>query len=299
MSFEQPQPLDAAAAVSRVRQLSVGGVLDEALRIVHERYGSLLRVSLLFVAVPLGAAMYFGIGALAELGQGFNDALDGRQVDFRPLLLRVLWFTLPLLTLAYRVAEPLALGALVVVSAGVLTGHRPSAGAAVRHSLRCSVPLITMWLLRWVCVQLGTLACYAPGLLLAGLFFTALPALVLERLGPIEAFSRSIALNKKRLGESILLVLLLGLIETVVVQWSAQLLPHGILQSVGVGILYSSLLALYAAAATVFYFSGRCQREHYDLELWVHGLARRDELESGDTASPLFRPQVASGPSSS
>ena len=77
--------------------------------------------------------------------------------------------------LAYRVAEPLALGALVLLSAGRLTGRRATPKNAVSMSVRCSVALIVMWLLRWLLIQLGTQLCYVPGIIIAGLYFSALP----------------------------------------------------------------------------------------------------------------------------
>jgi hypothetical protein len=243
------------------------------------------------LVLPLGAALYFGLAPLEELVQGFSDFVEGRVVDFPPLVRRVAWITLPLMAVAYRVAEPLALGALVTLSAGVLTGHRTTVGNALRHSLRCSVALIVMWFLRGLSIQVGTMLCYGPGLLLAGLFFSALPALVLERLGPFQALARSVELNKKRLGEAVVLVLLLGLIESLVTQ-CGQLLPRGIPQSVGIALLYGSMLVLYATASTVFYFSGRCQRENYDLQLWVQTIASRDQQDAESDAQPLFRPQA-------
>jgi hypothetical protein len=290
MSSATAEPAIEASPVPRIRRLTIGGTLDEGIRIVHEAHRDQFRVVFAMLVLPLASALYYGLGATEDLALGFAEFAEGNAIDFRPLVERAAILTLPLMMLAYRVAEPLALGALVTLSAGVLTGHRTTLGNAVKHSLKCSFALMVMWFLRGLSVQIGTLFCYGPGMLLAGLFFSALPALVLERLGPLQALSRSVELNKKRLGEAVVLVLLLGLIESLITQ-CGQLLPRGAPQAVGVAVLYSCALVLYAATATAFYFSGRCQREDYDLQLWVQSIARREEQEDALDATRLFRPQ--------
>jgi len=269
---------------ARIRRLSIAGALDEGLRIVHENYRELIRVALLLTLAPMFAATYFGGAAAEEFGFGLAAFFDGQQVDLAPLLRRLATVTFPLMAIASRVAEPLALGALVVLATGVLTGRRTTISSAVRFSLGCGVSLVVMWTLRWISVQLGTIFCYVPGIFLAALFFSALPALVLERLGPLQALVRSVDLNWNRIWEAMLLVLLLALIDIAVME-CAQLLPRGLPQSIGMGVLYASTLVLYAAASTVFYFSGRCQLENYDLQVWVQSVARRDELLEHDEMS--------------
>lgn len=269
--------------------MTVAGALDEGLRIVHENYRDLIKAALLVSLIPMFVAMYFGTAAAEEFGFGFAMFMDGQPVDLAPLLRKMAIVTLPLLTFAYRIVEPICLGALVILSAGVLTGHRTNLGSAVKSSLGCGFALVIMWTLRWVSVQIGTMFCYIPGIFLAALFLCALPALVLERLGPFRALGRSVDLNSKRIWEAILLVLLLGLIDALVLQ-CAQLLPRGLPQSVGMTLLYSSTLVLYAAAVTAFYFSGRCQLENYDLQLWVQSVERRDAQLDHDDVSPSESP---------
>lgn len=287
-------PLPDPAAAGRIRQVSVSGALDEAIRIVHDNPRDLFRVSAVLMAVPLWGAIYFGTPPAIELLDAWVAAtLEGEPIDLVPPLRRFVSVTISWSIVAQGICQPLALGAIVMLSSGVLTGHQTTFGEALRHSLRCGVPLVVMWFVRGLLVQLGSILCYVPGILLVGLYVCALPALVLERLGPIQALNRSIALNKKRLGESVLLVLLLGLIEWLVTQFG-QLLPAGVPQSAGTAVLYAGMLTVYGAAGTVFYFSGRCQRENYDLQLWVQTLVSRDELETlAAGESTLFGRQPA------
>ncbi|MBL8852185.1 MAG: hypothetical protein JNG89_21110, partial [Planctomycetaceae bacterium] len=148
MSSATIEPANESVAVPRIQRLTVSGALDEGIRIVHEAHRDQFRVVFAVLVVPLAAALYFGMGAAQELAQGFTDFADGNAVDFRPLVERAAVVTLPMMLLAYRVAEPLALGALVTLSAGVLTGHLTTLGYAVKHSLKCSFGLLVMWFLR-------------------------------------------------------------------------------------------------------------------------------------------------------
>lgn len=278
------------AAVARIRRVTVSGAIDEALRVVHDDSRALFLVSGAVMVVPAAIAFHFGVPPLEELLEGFFDLLEGSRVDFLPLLKRLGYATLPTMFLAYRVAEPLALGALVLLSAGLLTGRRATPKSAVSMSVRCSVALIVMWLLRWLLIQLGTQLCYVPGIIIAGLYFSALPALIIERIGPFRAMGRSVELNKDRMFEAVVLVLLLGLIDFLLTP-IAHVLPSGVPQALGIGFVHSGVLVLYAAASTVFYFSGRCQFEDLDLQLWVQTVAGRDELDPPADVTTLFSPQ--------
>lgn len=273
----------------RIRELSIGGVLDEALLLVRERFATLLKVSLAILLLPLTVAMYFGLGPIQELAESFGDPARMRPDDLVEMFTHLGVITLPLMAVAYRVAEPLALGALVFIVAGTIMGKQPTVGEAIRRSLRRAWPLIAMWFLRWICVQIGTMACYVPGILLAGLFSVALPAIMLERKGPLAAMGRSIELNKQRMLPAMGLILLLGLIESSMVQLG-QLMPGILLQSLAVGLLYSCTLSVYAAGVTVFYFSGRCKVENYDLQLLAEQVAAEDEAAEPPEERTLFSP---------
>lgn len=276
----------------RIRELSIGGVLDDALRLVRERFGSLLAVGLAVMGPPLTIAMYFGLGPIEELGETIGNQAMLRPEDLIELFQHIGVVTLPLMAFAYRIAEPLAIGALIYIAAGTMMGQRPTGWEAVKRSLRRAFPLIVMWFLRWVCIQIGTVFCYVPGILLAGLFSVAMPAVMLERKGPLAALGRSIELNRQRMLPSMGLILLLGLIESMMAQLG-QLLPTVLLQAPAVAVLYSCTLMLYAAAVTAYYFSGRCKTENYDLQLLAEQVASAPEDEKTDETGTLFSPEPA------
>lgn len=285
MSSVLSQPLPDVAQVARVRRLTVAGALDEGLRIVHENYRDLIRAALIVSALPMLAAMYFGIVATEELGFAFAALTERQQIDIWPYVWRVAAITLPLFIVAYRIAEPLCLGALVVLSAGVISGQRVSTREALRQSFSCGVALVVMWGLRWVAVQFGTMMCYVPGIIVAALFLCALPAIVIEKIGPLRGLGRSVELNGRRFWEAVLLVLLLGLIDVFILQ-CGQMMPHGLPRAVSMTVLYASTLVLYAATVTAFYVSGRCQLENYDLQVWAQSVVQRDAASAADDVMP-------------
>jgi hypothetical protein len=210
-------------------------------------------------------------------------------------ILRHIGFVLiPLAIVAYRIAEPLALGALIVIATGSLMGKRPTMGEAIRRSMRRMWPLLVMWFVRWVCIKIGALACSVPGLVLAGLFSVSAPAVLLERKGAFAALGRSIELNKERLFPASLLIFLLGLIEWLISQLP-QLLPTPLLQAIGMAACYTCTLVLYSCAVTVFYFSGRCKMENYDLQLLAEQVASAPDEEATDEKGTLFSSESGSG----
>lgn len=280
-------PVAFEAQKFRIRELSVGGVLDEALRIVRERFGTLLVVALAIMGPPLMVAMYFGLGPVQELGETMGNQALVAPEDLVELFQHIGVVTLPLMAFAYRIAEPLAIGALVYLAAGTMMGQRPTGWDAAKRSLSRAIPLIAMWFLRWICIQVGSIACYVPGILLAGLFAAAMPAVVLERKGPLAALGRSIELNKQRMLPSMGLILLLGLIESMMAQ-VGNLMPSVLLQALAVAVMYSCTLALYASGVTVFYFSGRCKVENYDLQLLAEEVASAPIDEETADQGTLF-----------
>jgi hypothetical protein len=260
-------------AVRRIRPLALGGALDEAVDVVRDRYIPLFRTSLLLTFLPMSIAVYFGYGRLEQHVQKFSIPGQAGPDDFLALMQEFGTVTMPLLFLAYRVAEPIALGALVLHSAAALHGRTLSLRDAVRTSLIRSAPLVAMWLVRWMAIKVSLMFCYIPGILVAGLFISALPALMLEDRGPLAALGRSAQLNRNRLLPAAGLAIVLFLIE------SFQMVLPELVTVLSVRALlhagcYAALLPLYAAACTAYYYSGRCEMEHYDLQVLAAEVAR-------------------------
>jgi hypothetical protein len=258
---------------ARIRPLALGGALDEAVLVIRGHFVPLFKTSLLVTFVPMAIAVYLGYGRLERHAQRFSIPGQAGPDDLLALLREFGTVTMPLLFLAYRVAEPIALGALVLHCAAALHGRPLSLRHAVRASLIRSAPLVALWLVRWITIKISLIFCYFPGILVAGLFLSALPALMLEDRGPLGALGRSVELNRKRMLPAAGLAIVLFLIESYQM-FLPEIVPILSVRSLLHAGCYAALLPMYAAACTTFYYSGRCELEHYDVQLLAAEMAR-------------------------
>ena len=87
--------------------------------------------------------------------------------------------------------------AVICVSVSQELGGRPfSLSQALGVALRRSPALIAVDLLTTICATLAALLLIVPGLIVGSVYAVALPACVIERIGPIKAMSRSTFLTK-------------------------------------------------------------------------------------------------------
>lgn len=269
----------------RIRPLGLGGSLDQAILLLRHHVGPLVKTSLAITAVPMFIAFYIGFGGVEEAVRPLSIPGQGRPEDVWAMFEHMGMVMLPLLFVAYRVIEPLALGALIYQSAAILHGQTPAIGESIRHSLRRVFALCVMWLVRWLCIKVGLVFCYIPGILLAGLFIAALPAVVLEGAGPFGGLGRSIDLTKKRFLPAVGLAVVLFMIEYNVTGL-AQMIPVSAATAVAHALLYAAVLPVYAAAVTTFYFAGRSLTENYDLQVLAAEVADGPVDETAPVTSP-------------
>jgi hypothetical protein len=279
------QPVQTDQVAFRIRPLGLGGSLDQAILLLRHHVGPLLKTSLAITAVPMFVAFYIGFGGIEEAVRPLSIPGQGRPEDIWVMFEHMGLVMLPLLFVAYRVIEPFALAALIYQSAAILHGQPPAMGNSIRHSLRRVLPLCVMWLIRWLCIKVGLVFCYIPGILLAGLFITALPAVVLEGAGPFGGLGRSIDLTKKRFLPAVGLAVVLFMIEYNVTGL-AQMVPVSAATAVAHALLYAAVLPVYAAAVTTFYFAGRCLTENYDLQVLTAEVAAGPADETAPESSP-------------
>jgi hypothetical protein len=258
---------------SRIRPLALGGALDEAVLVIRDHFVPLFKTSLLVTFVPMTIAVYFGFGRLEKLVQRFSIPGQAGPDDLIAVFREYGTVTMPLLFLAYRVAEPIALSCLVLHCAAVLHGRPLSIRESIRTSLTRSASLVGLWFIRWIAIKASLIFCYVPGILVAGLFLSALPALVIEDVGPMAALRRSVELNRKRLLPAAGLAIVLFLIESYQMML-VEILPVLSARAILHAGCYAALLPLYAAACTTYYYSGRCETEHYDVQVLAEDVAQ-------------------------
>ncbi|HSU17791.1 DUF7544 domain-containing protein [Longimicrobium sp.] len=159
-------------AFSQLRPLGIGEILDGAFGIYRRNFTSLFLTALL-PQLPIVAV----VGAMAAAG-----ALTGDNA--------------PVLILAVLV--PLVLISLVVIVGGVTwqfsrayTGQPVSTGQAIRRGAEQVLPLGAALLLVWILAFLGFFAFMIGMIVMLASLFAVIPAVVLERRGPLQAISRS------------------------------------------------------------------------------------------------------------
>ena len=149
----------------------VGEILDTALDVLRARF---------LACVLLIAPLWLLPSALQRVGREASD----------PGELLTLFVGLAL----HLGVQTLGIALVTEIVHGELQGVRVPARRAVLVGLRRAPALLALTIVSQIAVAAGTLCCVVPGILLAWLWSVAPCALVLERIGPMRALSRSAAL---------------------------------------------------------------------------------------------------------
>jgi hypothetical protein len=171
-----------AAPAGEDRTVSIGRVFSRAFGTLGSNPVATLGIAFLFGALPslliawavqtLGTEAFMGLGTAAVVGITIFSAL---------------------------VAIVLAMitqGALVRATVAYSEGRKASLGESAMAGLRVALPLFLLALLSALGIGLGFLLLIVPGIILYVMWSVAAPALVEERLGPIEALGRSSDLTR-------------------------------------------------------------------------------------------------------
>jgi hypothetical protein len=268
-----------------LRPLAVGEIVDAAIKLVRSNARVLFTISAI-VLVPLGLVR----GLVTVLG--IPDALstinsfpaDGNLTDEQ---LGDFFATVgQVLLLALATAIITGLGSVLVqgASAKALTdvyqGVQPSWQDSLRFGFRRFFPILGATLLIGVASAIGFLFCIAPGVWLFTSWSVAVPALVVENKGPVQAMGRSFELVRRRfwpvLGAVALSYLIyfvvgqvIGLITGAATFSGAATPSSGDLWVSTIGSIITSVLVLpfMAAVFIVLYFDLRVRAEGYDLQV--------------------------------
>jgi hypothetical protein len=260
----------------RIRELGLGGVLDDAVVIIRHRFALFLAI-VLIVFAPLTAV---AVVATARVQQ---DMLGNNPAAFQRAFEDYVFVLIPLLLLQTLVVIPLTVGALTHAAASGYLGRDTTLRECLRRTLRRSIPLMTAYLLFLVCVGVGSLLCLVPGVLFYLWFLLALQAVIIEGRGPIAALNRSMELTKSNLVSVLGLAIVLVAVR-VGLGGVAAFIPQVYVQAVANALAQGVVLAFETTVCVVLYFSMCCRRENYDLELLAAAVAAGDEEHSPETA---------------
>lgn len=159
--------------------LVMGDVVRDAGRVVVQRGPVLLLLSLALVFTGTAGAAWLryhppldGTGVLVGLGNWLAD-----------------WLTMV-------IPHSLFIAAVSWTVAEILEGRSPTVGETVSQGLRLALPVLVVQVLYLLGTVAGALLLVVPGVIVALMWILAPSALIVERLGIVDAFKRSRALTK-------------------------------------------------------------------------------------------------------
>ncbi|QYG92387.1 hypothetical protein HC251_07990 [Iamia sp. SCSIO 61187] len=275
-----------------LRPLGVGEMLDAGLKLFRARFRDMV------VATTVVTFPAIVVQVLVQMSSGSPDALlttdeaTGLETLDGSAVAVYLGGTL-VSTMVLLIAANVALAGTMRMSIGVYLGEETTWRDSLRFALRRWGRLTALVALTTVGGLVGLLLCIAPYVWLLGIWAVAVPALLVEEVGPLRALGRSRELVRGRfwpvLGTVLLASLLVSVLQGILVApvIVLQLMESSfLLTSVLTGIaqlLGSALTLPYTAAVTaVIYFDLRVRKEGYDLEL----LARRVGVDPPPDAEP-------------
>lgn len=162
------------------RDVSIGRIFSRAFATLRSNPVATLGVAFLFAALP-SLLLLYGTQNLEDFWSTNPAPLRGSAI------LAITVFSILVYFLLWMIMQ----GALVRATVAFSQGGKASLGECVMAGLRAAVPLFLLGLLSGLAILLGLIGLVVPGVILYVMWSVASPALVEERLGPIEALGRS------------------------------------------------------------------------------------------------------------
>jgi hypothetical protein len=265
-----------------IRELSIGGILDQAINLTKNHFGAFFAV----VAVTL---LPFSL-----IQSGINMAIMPQDIPLIPTpeeaaaIQKIQLENLPIIlgaALLAFIVVPIANAALVKIVANTYLGKSTSLGDAIGSAFAMIIPLYWTWLLLTIAVSVGFVLCFVPGIIAMFWFSLATQIVVVERMNGIAALKRSRELMRGNIGTVFVLGLVLGMIS-VSAQGGALMIPQAHAKAVISAVINCVTTVFSSAAMVVFYFSCRCGYEQFDLQRLAQnvGLADGDIPAGADVA---------------
>jgi len=273
--------------VTFAQPVGVGGILDAAVGLYRRRFPGLVAVAAV-VLLPAGVAQ--ALLAAETGGIDLAPLLDPVSPSVPPGFDRFLSLTLVSL-LVGTVASLLVQAACIRIFAGEYESRPVGGSAALGSALRLALPVVAAGLLVGLGTGLGAFAFLVPGVWLWVSWYVAVPALVVERTGPVAALGRSFRLVRPRfwpvLGTALVPTVVAALASYTAGTVAALLVP-------GTGspaAVASSAAASLAAVLTVPFTAAVAAATYVDLRVRTEGPVF--DVSSVDLASPGGTPPPA------
>ncbi len=262
-----------------LRPRGVGETLDTAFDVLRARF-----VTLILLTVPL----WIPVKAFSRFAFQFDATT---QLALYAPSFVALW-----------AVQAFAVGLVVLVVYGFMQGRPVGARAAAAAALRRAPALLLTSALMGVAIGVGYTCCLIPGVVLSWLWMVAPAALVLERLGPLEALGRSARLVQRSFlrwgGIMVVQWIPAMFISTYVavldnpemrlgVRTALSMPPllFDVLDVLVASLLHSLATVLGAVVLTVYYLDNRVRNEGFDLHMRFERLRERHPQHSAEGES--------------
>ena len=156
----------------QLRPHSVGEIIDASFTVYRKRFGPMVAVGLLLVFIPFVVSLLGGCTTAANTTS--CDSAIG-------------WIG----NIASQIGVVVASAGATLVAAGAYAGIPPDWRQSAAAGLRRLIPIIVLTVVSVVVIIIGFALILVPGIFLATSFAVVTPALMIERVGPIESLKRS------------------------------------------------------------------------------------------------------------
>jgi hypothetical protein len=185
-----------------MHQLDIGGVIQRGINVWTK---NALPFTLIAAVVMLPS---FFINAGSQMAQ-----LSGGE----KLTIQLIALVAGLFSAIFQVIAQAVLSGMICYSVfRTLKGAAPSLQESLSMAMRSLLPIFLLSLLQGFAIFCGTLACIIPGIILSVMFYVAMPALVVEGLGPVDALKRSMFLTEGNKVYIFVLLIVVGVASGVV-----------------------------------------------------------------------------------
>lgn len=256
-----------------IRELGVGGILDQAIQLTKNHFGLLFLITLV-AFVPLTAVQTYLNATLervqlepgaspAEMRAAFEEANAANQGRTPVILL--------LASLAFLVVYPLTNAAIIHAIASSYLGKPTSVGDAFARAFRVFLPLIWTVILTYLAIVGGMILLIIPGIIASFYFFLTTQVVVIEGVSGFAALKRSAKLVKGNVGTEFVLLIILFVIQ-VGLALIANVLPQPLLAAILNALVSGVTFIFMSAVWVVFYFSCRSKAENFDLAMLAEAI---------------------------
>jgi len=293
------------ATSNRLRPLSIGEILDAAIKVVTRHWKPLI-ICVVALVLPLSILQVLVTVSIDPEGLEFSPEVSPTQTPEELLADQgiALGITLVFAMITFVFVNTACFKAVC----DAWLGAEPTAGRSLRYGFT-RAPMVTLLAIVWTAVMLvAWIPLFIPMIWLGVMWCISLSALLFERRGPFKALGRSYSLIEGRFWASLLLLLVSSLIVGIVGSFVA-FIPAGIAEVVArentlvlavatvVGTTLASCITYpYSAAVlTILYFDQRVRKEGFDVQMLAEGVGAKFDPDA-PIPLPLMPPTYAPQP---